>query len=185
MLVNAGCPLNSVDNNDYSELDKAINDHRVDVVHALVAAGSTLAATDLRPYGSLMRFCISLEIDADIVQLIIDLGADLYERTAHQQTVLHQATKYISGDRTGKLGNVIKILVNAGLPVDVRDEDNNTPLHIAVGNDGHESSAVNTLLALGANINAVNSRGETPLSIAIFSNAVEIISILLERGANW
>ncbi|MEP7286253.1 MAG: ankyrin repeat domain-containing protein [Chloroflexota bacterium] len=72
------------------------------------------------------------------------------------------------------------------LPVDVRDGEGNTPLHIAVGNEGGDESAVEALLDLGADVNALTPLGRTPLIIAIDEghNTRIVVPLLLARGAN-
>ncbi len=60
--------------------------------------------------------------------------------------------------------DVVRILVNVGVPVDSRDDFRETPLHQAV-NEGRTETA-DLILQLGADVNARNRRGHTPLYYA-------------------
>ena len=66
-----------------------------------------------------------------------------------------------------KMGNLDKVkqLIEEGANVDVRDENNDTPLFIAVGK-GDEVLA-ELLISKGANVNAVCTLGYTPLHWAV------------------
>ncbi|MEP7286252.1 MAG: ankyrin repeat domain-containing protein [Chloroflexota bacterium] len=115
MLVKSGCPLNVFDRYGYSELDAALEAHREDVVRALVAAGTSLEMRNQGGLPVLIRHCGSLEIKATMVQLLIELGADIFARVYQDSTALHLATHLITGDRHGVLGDVVKVLVIAGI----------------------------------------------------------------------
>lgn len=67
-------------------------------------------------------------------------------------------------------------------PVDIRDNGKGTPLMFA-GEIGNYDT-VATLLAAGADIEAVNRSGVTPLIMAVFRGDLNIIRLLLESGAN-
>lgn len=185
LLLGVGCPLNTIDNYESSELDSALDNHRAEVVRALIAAGAWLTSQEHR-VNPLVRHCMSFEVDAAMVQLLIDLGADPHERVYGQRTALHQAVKLIAADRRGKLGDVVRVLVKAGIPVDARDEYGWTPLHQSVGEEGTDLDAVDALLDLGADINATDGRGQTPLMATILRGwrPVESVALLLQRGAD-
>jgi len=77
---------------------------------------------------------------------------------------------------------LIRFLVQEGLSVDVQDSRGNTPLHHAAYYG--KLQAVQTLLALGADLNARNiHRGETPLFSAIRGRQTAVVRYLLQRGA--
>ena len=59
-----------------------------------------------------------------------------------------------------------------------------TCLHLAVQLD--HPDIVSALLAKGANVNAINDRGVSPLHMAIIKNqSEEVIKILLDNGADY
>lgn len=60
------------------------------------------------------------------------------------------------------------------------DGSGNTPLHLAC--DFGKEDVVQLLIACGANVTAVNSRGEIPLHIASQHKSVNIVQQLLDNG---
>lgn len=75
-----------------------------------------------------------------------------------------------------------------GVPVDARDDNGNTLLHIAAFN-GH-NNIITALLAKKATVNAVNTDGKTPLEVALTPKFApsdrlkETIAALLAHGAD-
>jgi ankyrin repeat protein len=73
-----------------------------------------------------------------------------------------------------------------GMDVDVKDDKNCTSLHWAVI-EGHEVAAT-YLLAWGANVNARDALGNTPLHLAVCYAEKELntrlVKILLLRGSD-
>ena len=70
--------------------------------------------------------------------------------------------------------------------IDVHDRDGygNTPLHLAVERPGGTVEVVETLIQAGANVNASNAKGATPLHQSVYSNNLEIVTALIESGAD-
>ena len=109
-----------------------------------------------------------------IIEILIEKGADYHDTTNKQLNVIHMASQ---GDNP----NVIiyfKDKYNMSI-LDV-DINGNTPLHWACYNCADHS--VNYLLAYMNNINIQNNIGQTPLHIAIFTERVRIIKKLINRG---
>ncbi|WP_265036680.1 ankyrin repeat domain-containing protein [Wolbachia endosymbiont (group A) of Anomoia purmunda] len=65
---------------------------------------------------------------------------------------------------------------------DVKNDEGNTPLHLAVEEGNLET--VKHLVEKGAGINAVNRYGYTPLYIAAYKGSTDIAVYLVEKGAN-
>lgn len=99
----------------------------------------------------------------------VDVKAGPYKLTA-----LHLAA--VQGDVAR-----IKLLLDAGLGVDVRDTYDRTPLLVAVENNRLE--AARALLARGANVNAVTKTGWNALAIANKSAQTAMIKLLVAKGA--
>lgn len=59
---------------------------------------------------------------------------------------------------------MVKSLIGDGTDVNVRYDDGETPLHLAVNKGNAELALV--LIEHGADLNAVNKQGETPLFLA-------------------
>lgn len=73
-------------------------------------------------------------------------------------------------------------MLQAGMPVNLRDEKGNTLLMLAAYH-GHEE-AVRVLLRHDAEVDARNDRGQTPLAGVAFKGHLEIARILLESGGD-
>ncbi|KAJ5145345.1 hypothetical protein N7448_002737 [Penicillium atrosanguineum] len=76
-------------------------------------------------------------------------------------------------------------LIRKGANLELRNEDGETPLHIALDYEGRKGvfykEAAKILLRNGADVNAVNSKGKTCLSKA--GTDMELIKLLLSHGA--
>ena len=72
-------------------------------------------------------------------------------------------------------------LVAGGVPVNAKDDEGNTALHHAAQG---EQGCVDKLLELGAEINAVNNEGATPLLEAVKCGDYGISKALLDKGAD-
>jgi len=57
-------------------------------------------------------------------------------------------------------------------------------LHFAAASKDHAVEAINKLLDAGADINALNDNGQTPLHIAAFWDNADAVRVLLDRGAD-
>jgi len=98
-------------------------------------------------------------------------GEDLVE-LAHQMLDLARAGE------TERLA----AYVDAGVPVDLTGPDGNTLLMLAAYH-GHPAT-VRMLAGKGADVNRGNDRGQSPLAGAVFKGEDEVVSALLDAGAD-
>jgi ankyrin repeat protein len=91
------------------------------------------------------------------------------------ETVLHLATNYLHAENREQL---VRVLLDAGAPIEARDGSGSTPLHWAAGYGCVPCVAL--LLAHGAKVNATRNDGGTPLHRAQAST----VPTLLAAGAN-
>ena len=102
---------------------------------------------------------VSQELTA---QLLLDHGAKIDTKDGRGQTPLHLLSR---GDRLvteeSYSANVARLLLKLGVDVNVRDKDQETPLHLAC--DYGNFDTVLLLVNHGAEINAQNILGRTPL----------------------
>jgi uncharacterized protein len=83
--------------------------------------------------------------------------------------------------RTGDLP-AVKELLRKGHPVEVRDDDNNTALQVAVKAD--KVDVARALLEAGAKPNVQCENGATPLGISANGGKMDLIKLLLSHGAD-
>ncbi len=77
--------------------------------------------------------------------------------------------------------NAALVLLEHATRIDMADQFGNPLINIAAG-AGH-ATCVELLIARGANVNAVGSRGYTPLHAAAAAGNEEIITVLMQAGA--
>ncbi|XP_071796931.1 uncharacterized protein [Asterias amurensis] len=117
--------------------------------------------------GDLRALTEQVEADKSIINKL-----DKSERTA-----LHWAA-------SGKRINVVRYILELkpAVNVNIRDDSNWTPLHIAAS-VGQED-IVTVLVSKGAEVNSANSTGQTPLHYAASRDRQKVAEILLEHGAD-
>ena len=122
----------------------------------------------------------------DICKMLLDAGASIHRRSnQYGRSALHHLfhNHRISTFKSELLG-VVELLIDAGVDVDVRDSDGETPLLNAIYY-GFTSDA-RRLLELGANPNVFNkSSHESAIHFAVAFDRHELIPLLLEHGADY
>ena len=115
-----------------------------------------------------------------IVELLIRLGADPCTTDAGCHTPLYcVGNECLEGDG----GGVVRALVQAGANVDACDGVQRcTALHMAARRGNVEVAA--SLLDCGANIEARDRSGDTPLRRAVNCDKTELAMLLVARGAD-
>jgi len=93
-------------------------------------------------------------------------------------TAWHSA---FSKARHGKRNDLIAML-DAGCPVDLKDEQGNTLLNIGAQN-GHKS-IIKALLRRGAALNTQNHNGQTPLHFCFTYGFTDLGNYLISKGAD-
>jgi ankyrin repeat protein len=109
----------------------------------------------------------------DVVQRLIDKGADLSARNDAQSTPLHVAA-------AGGQKAVVDLLISSGAQVDARDNVGTTPLGYAAIR-GHPDVA-EALLAKGADPNARLTDGTTTLTLATKSGQSAVADVIRRHG---
>lgn len=93
-----------------------------------------------------------------------------------RDTLLHVAA------RNNNRGTLQKLLQDEHVNVDSRNEQNQTPLHLAAAN-GH-GLACELLIKAGAHIYVTNDEGMTPLHVSTALAKAECVMVLLKYGSN-
>jgi ankyrin repeat domain-containing protein 50 len=112
----------------------------------------------------------------EAVTLLLERGAIVESRANDGLTAMHvaaQAENWIAFD----------FLVAAGADINAWDLNGDTLLHTRA-NKHHGTAIITKLLEFGANLEARNSKGYTPLQAAALNGNREMFFLLLEAGAN-
>src|SRR5262249_46046623 len=126
----------------------------------------------------------------EIIGDILDRGADIASKDRFGETALHRVADLRRAD-IPKAAQMATFLIERGAPVDARNRDDVTPLHQAVR--ARNLAVAEVLLRSGANANAVDKRGSTPLHRASSSSGASntagidpapFIDLLLAHGAD-
>jgi ankyrin repeat protein len=114
--------------------------------------------------------------DVDLLSFLLDHGADPNRAVKRGgYTALHYAISYGSRE-------AIQLLVARGAEVHALTEGGETALSLALSY-GRNSAIIRTLLASGADVNAADREGNTPLLRAAVSAQPATVRLLLEHGA--
>lgn len=111
--------------------------------------------------------------DIDIVQLLLDHGADTKARDTRSNTALHWAVAYAP---------IVQLLIDQGVELDVQNNEGQTPLMWS-SHDGHTETSI-LLLANHAQVNLQDHFGCSALHAASLRGQTGIIQILLDHGAD-
>lgn len=168
ILLNAGA---SIDNrSDY--LHDAIEVNNLNIAKLLINKGVDInqLPTDYKGKSALAYSVIKRNVD--IVKLLLLNNADI---TIDKEPILYTALIYYEY-------RIVKLLLDAGVDIDVRDGWGHTPLTIAC--EKGYTDAVKLLIEYGADVNYADKKGKKPLYYAINSSKKnEIIKLLVDEGA--
>ncbi|XP_065668333.1 serine/threonine-protein phosphatase 6 regulatory ankyrin repeat subunit C isoform X7 [Hydra vulgaris] len=113
-----------------------------------------------------------------VAQKLIECGAKIEKYTKDNYTPLHIAVRF------GKY-DVAQILIGAGANVNaLGGPKNESSLHFAAKLTRYSEKLTELLSRSGANIDIINSDGDTPLHAAVRARNYPVIKILLEEGAS-
>ncbi|KAM0079786.1 hypothetical protein ACKRZS_008073 [Fusarium odoratissimum] len=114
---------------------------------------------------------------AETVEFLVNVGADPNTRGGFQcDTILFLAARNCDEKLT-------KFLVERGANAKEKDRGRKTPLHWAATMEG-SGATMQALLSYGAEIDARDDRGETPLFKAAFWASIDEVGFLIGQGAD-
>lgn len=168
ILENGGCRSMSILNSkNLTPLHLCVATWNVDVVKRWVEVASIEEIADAidtpGPLGSALCMAAALKKDHEIegrelVRLLLAAGADpTAQDPQHARTALHMAA-------VGNDHELVKIILDAGIDVNIRNVHNTIPLHVALARGA--KLCVGLLLSAGANCNLQDDEGDNAFHIA-------------------
>ena len=210
MLIEKGVDINARDGKGETPLHWAVRNGQNGVVELLISHGANINIKNHQDRTPLQIFTAperSYSVSPSarkIARLLVSKGADsqlnskqllklglqydvreIVARFLPEDADMSQAGSFLhSAANYGSL-DIVKLLINRGINVNVRDENSNTALHFAVKE--RHARVISFLVRQGADVNARNKSGYAPLHSFCYyygNNEANIASILLENGAN-
>lgn len=177
LLVNKGFPLELKDLKGQTPLHIASQKGPIENIRTLLDGGAKLEARTIE--GMTPLHLATIAGRDDVVSLFLELDADVTAVSSEGATILHYAASYGHSSLLEKLlkGDALRSLLNTG------DYDGKTPLHHAVWKEP-KPAVVHLLLHYGAQADARNKYGYTPLHWAAKHGHLESAHLLLQQGAS-
>ncbi len=125
----------------------------------------------------------ALHLAADVgntecVRLLLSKGADAKVKNHRGFTPLHLAA------RTSSIECVELLLREGNADPNSEDFDHRTPLHASIGKADSAFDIIELLISWGANVNAKDAYGFTPLHLAALDGIAHCVELLIYHGAD-
>jgi len=163
----------------------AITHDQIAIVALCLDAGLTVDQPD--PTTGRLPLMTAAEAGAArVVALLLQRGAAVNAASLSDgSTAVHAASRmparaYTSGVATG----ILSALFGAAANVAATDAEGQTLLHVACGNDALPAAMLEVLLSLDIVLDAKDSWGRTALWIAAHGSRLDLVTVLLARGAD-
>ena len=140
----------------------------IKVFHAPVTKGTTVHGLTPLHAASMIR---SLELS----RLFIEAGAHLNQEDRHRNTALHIASQHSP--------DIVKLLVDHGANLSHPNREKWTGFHVAC--EHSQLDVIRLMVALGANPLASSKAGESPISMAMERNLVDVLTLLEDYQERW
>lgn len=133
----------------------------------------------------------ALRYPYDLTKLLIDKGADVNAKSDFGCSILLKAVsvKWIYSrediwpEELNQQYRTAKLLISKGADVNAKNGDGYTVLMAAIWPGKTSAKLAKLLIDHGADVNAKSKNGLTPLQKAINENQLEVMHLLLEKGA--
>jgi ankyrin repeat protein len=167
--------LNPVDYRGLTPLHLAASYDSREVAAVLIKAGASIGLGSEKRMTPL-HYAVANNHVA-MAKLLIEAGADILAIDVYGRTAMSSASNKGSMEIVEML-----LALRPSILRDTVDTVSDAPLALAVRND-HRDVAL-TLIEYGADIDCIDRRGRTALSVAIRIGSVEMVVLLLKKGAS-
>lgn len=186
-LVQHGAALNPINAHQMPPLFAALLHKRSDLFDILLELGADPNSRDSNGENLLFWVAKMSNVTSNLRQRLFSLGIDPNVRSKqHNFTVLHNLAQHHTLPQ--HKAALITELLKVGADIDARDDEENTPLLLTLKINRvvreHQAALVAELLKAGANANAQDVEGNTPLLLALKAGATDIVTRLIEAGAD-
>ena len=174
-IVDNGIEVNATNKTIKTALMLACTKRYVDAIHVLLKAGSDTNIADVHGYSCLMR-AVNGDCSKEVLQALIDHGADVNATNKHSRTALMLASEKRQVD-------AIHVPLKAGSDTNIADVRGYTCLMRAVNGD-YSKELLETIIDHGADVNATDKDNCTALMLACTNRHVGAIHVLLKAGSD-
>ena len=149
----------------------------VDIMRWLLDYGADANARGNYHFTPLLYAVHAMQFEA--AQVLLEHNANINSQIIHGDTPLHWVLSRCRS--SGKLADMVRLLLEYGADPNIYDDDHTTPLHQASSHGLLEAARL--LLSHGAKVDEKDKRGRTPLQAAASNGHHEMTKLLVEYGA--
>ena len=174
LLLRKGALINAVDERQMTALHWAAANGHVEVVALLIDKKASIVAAEHT--GKQPLHCATYAKQFAVVEFLLRKHAPANARCKNDFMPLHAACN------VGSL-ELVRLFLASGVPADASIRGTKRlPIHIAVVAGSFET--VEFILDRWDKVDPMDSTGETPLTLACASGKIDIVQLLLQRGAS-
>ena len=159
---------------DEEKLWSAAQDGNVEKITRLLSIGLLDINSIPKHLYTTPLWIAALKGHKDVVNLLLNKGAEIDKRDDYGKTPLHVAA-------WGHL-HVVELFLDRGAQHDSRNRGGRAPLHMAA--EGGHKDVVKVFLDHGTDVDIKDNYGFTPLTWAAMMGHMEIVQLLLKMGAD-
>ncbi|KOX73970.1 Transient receptor potential channel pyrexia, partial [Melipona quadrifasciata] len=159
-------------------LHTAAKSKAYNVLKLLAPHNHTLDNLDCNGYAAIHHIADKGDSACLMVLLDAERGANVHLKNHRDQTALHIAS------RSHSFECVEILLKKGGCDPNIEDSDGRTPLHLALGRSLLAYDVTELLITWKANINKTDKYGYTPLHIAALNELSQCVDVLIQHGAD-
>ena len=179
LLINAGANVDLPDKDTATPLHAATR-NRIDILKDLIKAGANLEIATDKGGTPLIVAAAVAQYDATIE--LIKAGSNVNAVDHLGRTPLHN--NVAEDDNLSDRLKITKLLINSGADLTIKDNNEATPLVLAVVNNNSDMAREIITSKRNNGINSQDYKGFSSLHFAASRNNLEIAELLLSNGAN-